>query len=780
MKDTLDLTNSGVYLSTREKPGPKAQQMLLEEVESRTGIRLHELQSAGEGPVIELSIDPEPILGTAPHDPRLRAEGYRIRVEASSPRVAVIGAGNRGLLFGVGRLLRCLRYRRGHLSIAADLDVSSFPGNRLRGHQLGFRHKSNTYDQWGLEEYESYIRDLVVWGANGIEMVAPTTSGEVIREISEGHEAFRMTLDLSELLDSYDLDVHLWMAVNDKVLAGQRIEGLKPGDRVCPSTEAGLKYLLDSRRNLFRSMSRIDHVFIPGGDPGGCECERCQPWARTLVRLAAKLARILHEYHPEANIWLSNQEFTEEENDYLYRFIEEERPDWLGGLVYAPWTIETAEETRDRLSDRYPLRNYPDICHSVRCQYPVHEWDQAYALIEGREAPNPRPRDERHIHNVFSRHFCGSVSYSDGVNDDVNKIIWSAMDWDESSTAKQVLEEYASYLIGGDMNEEVARGIMALEDNWRGKLIENDSVEETLKAWQRLEGQATEEVAGNWRFQLCILRAYLDAYVRGKLIEDRKLEEEALEALEHHPSPEGLRECLEVLSRESGDEVLRARVEGLAGELNRNIGMKLGRKYGAQPERADILDYLDEPLNNRKWIAGRAEELLSDQSGIKQEVHELLAWEDAGPGGYYDDLGRPGEQPHLVIRKPWEEDPGYLGRASQEFDFKKVRDGRLSWRVQAATLFGTPLEMEFTDLDPHSHYVLVTTYGGYRRIPRFRLDAGDGIEIHPAMEMPQRPERFEFEIPQEAVSHGSLKLTWSLVEHARGVAVAETWLRRVE
>jgi hypothetical protein len=51
------------------------------------------------------------------------------------------------------------------------------------------------------------------------------------------------------------------------------------------------------------------------------------------------------------------------------------------------------------------------------------------ALTLGREFVNPRPRDEKHIHNLYCRYMVGSVCYSEGINDDLNKFIWLDQEW---------------------------------------------------------------------------------------------------------------------------------------------------------------------------------------------------------------------------------------------------------------------------------------------------------------------------------------------------------------
>src|SRR5207248_6389757 len=138
---------------------------------------------------------------------------------------------------------------------------------------------------------------------------------------------------------------------------------------------------------------------------------------------------------------------------------------------------------------RYPIRDYPDITHSLRCQYPVPDWDLAYALTEGREVINPRPREESTIFHAFADRTIGFITYSEGCNDDVNKIVWSALGWDPEADVRDVLRDYARTLVGLPEREAdgFAQGLFALEENWRGPLLTNGSVETTLQQFRDLE-----------------------------------------------------------------------------------------------------------------------------------------------------------------------------------------------------------------------------------------------------------------------------------------------------
>src|SRR5262249_35573875 len=160
-----------------------------------------------------------------------------------------------------------------------------------------------------------------------------------------------------------------------------------------------------------------------------------------------------------------------------------------------------------RLAKKYKLRLYPDLTHNKICQYEVPEWDQAYALTLGREAINPRPAEFAAIHNRVAPYSDGFISYSDGIHDDVNKTIWSAMSWNPDAVVRDVLVNYARAYFNPAIAEDAADAILALERNWRGPLVHNGAVESTLLRWQELERKAPQ-LAGNWRWQMCLLRAY--------------------------------------------------------------------------------------------------------------------------------------------------------------------------------------------------------------------------------------------------------------------------------
>ena len=57
------------------------------------------------------------------------------------------------------------------------------------------------------------------------------------------------------------------------------------------------------------------------------------------------------------------------------------------------------------------------------------DWDLAYASTEGREVINPRPTQEARFSISIENYAIGFLTYSEGVNDDVNKFVWSGLGW---------------------------------------------------------------------------------------------------------------------------------------------------------------------------------------------------------------------------------------------------------------------------------------------------------------------------------------------------------------
>jgi hypothetical protein len=771
---SADLRQAVIVLSTGvAKPQQKAAQMLSEEIEKRTQLRLKIVpQLPASGPAI--------VLGQIGKIRALRlesgrklpesgpADGFTVMSSGPGTRPLVIVAGNddRGVVFGAGYLLRNLHMGRQRLELGDDLNVTTAPKVPIRGHQLGYRPKTNAYDAWSVPMWEQYIRELAIFGTNTIELIPPR-SDDADDSPHFPLPKMDMMVEMSRIADEYGLNVSVWYPAMDR-------------DYSNPAT---VDFALKEWEEVYRRLPRIDAVFVPGGDPGHTE-------PKYLLALLEKQAANLRRYHPKAEMWVSPQSFDQAWMDEFYSILDKQ-PAWLAGVVFGPQVRGSIAELRARVPKRYPIRFYPDITHSIHAEFPVPDWDWAFATTEGRETINPRPLGEAAIFRLYQPYANAFVSYSEGCNDDVNKFVWSSLGWDPDRSVADILRDFSRFFIGEDVADAFAKGLLALEQNWKGPLMSNSQVNTTLQQFQALEKTAPPQRKLNWRFQQALYRAYYDAYVHSRLISETRQEELAMGQLEKAKligSEDAMAAAEATLNGDSltpGAREDRARVFELAEALFQSIHMQLSvPRYNAIAlGRGANLDAVDFALNNRVWLKNRFQEIrsLKSESERLDKINEILHWTDAGPGGYYDDLGNLTQQRHLVRGKKYDQDPDFLKSALVGFGRRLPQQGwRTSWYTDAESLFDEPLKMRYTDLDPNAHYKLRVVYGGdMPRVP-IRLVANGSIEIHPFQTRNPEPAPLEFDIPQAATRSGTLTLEWTRPAgfggSGRGCQVSEVWL----
>jgi hypothetical protein len=779
----LDLQNA-VVVSPANAPMPvqKASQMLREEIEKRTEIRLAGTHAVPAGQpyilvgtnaaVQSLAPDLFRRLPAAPEG----SDGFRVAALGNS--VLIAGNSERAAVFGAGYLLRQMRMRRGKvLQVADDLAVSTAPKYAVRGHQLGYRPKVNAYDAFTVPMFEQYIRDLTIFGTNAIELIPPR-SDDADDSPHFPLPKIEMMEQVSRICADYGLDVWVWFPAMDR-------------DYSDPAT---VEFALKEWAEVFRRLPRLDHVFVPGGDPGHTE-------PKYLLALLEKQTESLHKYHPDAHMWVSPQSFSAAWMDQFYQLLQAE-PKWLTGVVFGPQVRDSLPQLRKRVPARYPIRRYPDITHSINCQYFVPDWDLAYMVTEAREVANPRPLDERAIFEAYKDYAIGFGTYSEGVNDDVNKFVWSILGWDPNADLARSLGEFGRYFIGDEVGDDFAAGLFALERNWRGPLLTNEGVDTTFQIFRDMEKKATPQMKLNWRFQQALYRAYYDEYVRQRLIRETALEQQALAELRDASrigsqlAMENARRTLDKAVTETPFEALRGRLMELSEALYNSIHAQLSvEKYQAiAVGRGASSDTADLPLNNRWWLEERFREIgaIPEERERVAALDQVVNRTDPGPGGFYDDLGDLSRQPHLLRGPGYPTDPAFL--ESTYMGIGQAGVGRINlvtgyqtnypraWVSVGAALNDTPVKMRYRDLDPRAEYKIRVVYAGGDTGPQLRLVANEKYEIHPWLKRPVPFRPLEFDIPQAATSGGTLELTFNrepgLSGNGRGLEIAEVFLIR--
>lgn len=536
--------------------------------------------------------------------------------------ITIEGRGIRALIYGYSMFLRKTEYRDGKITLVEPIVGTYVPDKTIRGHQLGYRGISNTYDAWSLEDYRRYYLDLMAFGCNTVEHI-PGLGSEKTKLMQ--YDPDELCVQASALADSFDLDVSLWI----------------PNDDLPPVESAAL------REAFFRRCPRIDAVFPPGGDPGHYPAD-------AFIERVRIISRALKKSHPDAEMWPSAQA-PHSMPDWGDVFIREteKKPQEIDGVITGPNRAFPLDVLRKKLPAEYPIRLYPDLTHNVRCEYPVHalqdDWHYALAATLSRESINPRAQEYRLIHRLTRPYVVGSVSYSEGVNDDVNKMVWSDMDFDPDCDLRTTLLDYARVFLWQAPADRIADAILALEANWIGDPVENPHIESTLEMLESLSAEYPT-LCENWRFNQLLFRASCDAYVRRRRSFDLSLLAEARSLL----SIDAVQQAQDTLRTAYPDSILdlRKRLFDLAQRLYDQIGMQLDiAHFGASAwERGATLETIDLPVTDKEFYLNRLAYLCSvDETDRPAYLRGLLDRSRAPKGGYYfsfaeHGLDAPGER----------------------------------------------------------------------------------------------------------------------------------------
>ncbi|MCD6396305.1 MAG: hypothetical protein J7L71_02075, partial [Spirochaetaceae bacterium] len=728
----LDLSKATILVSPNIKSPVRetAGKVLIEEIAKRTNITLGIGDNWKNKIIIALTISGQKELYgvSVPNRvgdtlPEFKKEGYRIFHENKNGKdiLWISGADARGVLYGIGKLLRTAEMHDDQITIANKIDFSTSPEYALRGHQFGYRNTANSWDSWTVEQFDEHFKEQIIFGANSFENI-PFQDPESSVHFKVNPQ--EMEVHLSNICNKYDADYWVWTpAPHDLTVKNAHQEGLK------------------EQEAFFAKCPRLDGLFVPGGDPGENHPSHLIPYLKDL-------SVILHKYHPDAGIWVSLQGFDREKAKYFFKYLEEESPDWLKGLVYGP-SSPPIDIERELLPKKYMHRSYPDITHTVRCSYPVERWDQAFALTLGREACNPLPLAYAKIHNRDAIFTDGFISYSDGSHDDVNKILWSQLGWNSKKDIRSIILEYSRFFFGPDIAEKATDGIFALEQNWVGPVLANKVIGKTLDLWQQLELE-NPGLSGNWRWQQLVMRAYYDAYIQDRLTYEKDLEMEAYKILaraEMIGADKAMDKALTYVQKADSEFVsqeLKKKVFQYAEDLFQSIGAQTSvSKYNARSaERGAVLDFIDYPLNNRWWLEDEFKKIsiLKTEEEKLAKLEFIITYENPGEGSFYDNISS-ADAKHVT------------SETDDAIDYLWENNG-LSRKRLSTQLFQFSPVLEYDELNPNADYLIrVSGYGE-------ALLRANGVLLKPTKYEKGFEQFKEFPLPKNLIKEGKLKIVF--------------------
>ena len=499
-------------------------------------------------------------------------------IDIKPDKIAFFAHRLRGFIYAYSMFLRKAVFKDGKITLVKNISGEYKPSKKIRGHQLGYRDCNNTYDAWDSNQFRRYILDLMMFGTNTFEGICDDEKQNCLMIDS----ARDMLIKNADTCKELDVDVSVWHPTYTK------------------ETDESIKEKIN---DYYGNLSKLDMIFIPGGDPGDMMpkdfFERCN-----LIK------NLLCEIHPQAKLWISAQA-PHEYPDWGEKFIQEiqKEPDFIEGIIYGPNHAMPLEQLRKVTPSKYPLRFYPDVTHCVRCEYPVHfdkdDWHYAFASTFSRESVNPRPVEYRHIYRTIQSFVDGGVTYSDGIHDDLNKIIWGALDFDINADIYEIVEDYARAYIPSVDAKEFAECIFLLEKNWEGAPDENPVIE---LCYNKINKLISPENELNFRFVMHLFKAECDMLVKHRFVFENKLVALAKDEI----LAGNIDKAKAILETDYDDNYieLRHKIDIHGKALFDLIGMQLDVEtyHGKSWERGCTLETIDRPVSDRAYLLNKIKE----------------------------------------------------------------------------------------------------------------------------------------------------------------------------
>jgi hypothetical protein len=382
-----------VVLGADPTPAEKrVAELLAERIKDRTGVA-----TAQPGAKARLRL----VIGTAATNEKIKAlatgrkdiaslgpDGYCIAAEPGKPDLYVVGQSDSGVVAGVGRLMREMRYGEGSLELPA-MQIAESPRMSNRGMYLWAR--KHFFDK--PDQLDRYIEELALWGCNAIclwfEMGLFKSFGDTaIQDEKTGfHDDHRNRLSPQEWLAVYrriyktarrmGMKTGLIMVANDAYRTSPQALRISPiigcpNWYMCPSKPGSVEQMVAWQEEVFKALAPIDIYNIFPADSGGCSCKDCTPWpTRGLWRIAKPLAERIHQISPKTEIWvdtwhLNHPTFGGKDWRNLVANLAKDRPGWFAGFEVglAPHHRFAAMSAKDRKcynDANMPLMVFPDI-----------------------------------------------------------------------------------------------------------------------------------------------------------------------------------------------------------------------------------------------------------------------------------------------------------------------------------------------------------------------------------------------------------------------------------
>jgi hypothetical protein len=476
-------------------------------------------QMEGRSDAKMVSGGPAPFTLELAVEPGIGREGFRI-ADGSNGSIRIVGNDERGVLYGVGKFLRGSRYESG-FAPSAWRGVS-VPEKPLRGIYFA-THFYNYYQTAPVGEEERYVEELALWGVNSVFVWYDMHHFKGFADPEA--VAFRERLQrILQAAHHCGIGVGLMVIGNEAYADSPKELRADPRAQrggfydvaICPNKPGGLDYTLKILGELFDWAGDLqpEYVCIWPYDQGGCGCDKCRPWgANGFLKCAESISGLAHRKLPGVKIILSTWMFDTNEWQGLKKAFSP-KPGWVDIIL-----AESPGFAREGIAGM-PTVGFPEI--SMEGIFP---W--------GGFGANPQPRRFEAAWNAVKDKVSGGFPYSEGIFEDINKVIWAQLYWNPATPVADTLKEYVAYEYSPEVVDDARKVIATLELNqhyrwWPGELAgvklqydwfpsrgvkpqADPGAEEAYATARRMEKRLAPWARDSWRWRILYLRALLDS-----------------------------------------------------------------------------------------------------------------------------------------------------------------------------------------------------------------------------------------------------------------------------
>lgn len=440
-------------------------------------------------------------------EPGLGTEGFKIADEGEG-RIRIVGNDSRGLLYGVGKFLHNSRYDQGGFS-PGDWHGTSAPQGSFRALDAE-THFMNFYEAAPDQEVREYVEDLSLWGVNAVIVGFPTWTFKGFDDPA-ARRSLAHSRRILQAAKTIGLQVGLGQCPNQgfdgapgEIRAASFPDDLGRrgffGVNCCPSNPEGHKYLLNLYGRLFDEFKDIglDYLVCWPYDEGGCGCTNCWPWgARGYPKLSRDVVRAARARFPKLKSILSTWCYdTPPAGEWagLATFLDKDKG-WLDYIMADSHTDFPRYPIDQGAPGGLPLVNFPEIS-----MYGRSPW--------GGYGANPLPTHLEALWKQTEGKLAGGLPYSEGIYEDLNKVICLQFYWQKSRSAEDIVKEYLAFEYSLAVVAELSQAVHLLEANW---IERGPGSVEAFALIQKADAKLTPQAKAAWRWRIFYLRGLIDS-----------------------------------------------------------------------------------------------------------------------------------------------------------------------------------------------------------------------------------------------------------------------------